>query len=265
VLRNVFIKSVRDERRSLLWWLLGIAALVLLSVLTYPSVRDAPDLTELVDQLPEGVKALLGGQLDLASPEGYLNARLFNLFLPLVFLIYAVTLASSAIAGEEEQGTLDLLLAYPVSRRSVVLQKFLAIAAAVVGLGGALWLVIWAGALLVDMGISAARLAAATISLLLLTLLFATLALALGCLTGRRSLSLGVSTAVALGAYLLNSLAPLVGWLEPYRLLSPFYYFIEADPLRNGLNVGHAAVLLAGSLILLAVAVPAFQRRDIGV
>jgi ABC-2 type transport system permease protein len=265
VLRSIFFKTLRDERRSFLWWTLGLTAFILISVLTYPSVRDAPDLTEFVEQLPESMKALLGGDLDLASPEGYLNARLFNFLLPLVFLIVAVTMASSAVAGEEERGTLDLLLAYPVSRSSLVLQKFAGIAVVILCLGGALWLVIWAGAILVDMEVSAARLVAVTVSLMLLTLFFAALALAIGCVSGRRSLSLGVCAAAALGAYLLNSLAQLAGWLEPFRILSPFYYFIDADPLRHGLNLTHAAVLLVASIILLAIAVPVFQRRDIAV
>lgn len=265
MLRSIFLKTLRDERRSFLWWSLGLTAFVLISVLTYPSVRDAPDLTEFVEQLPESMKALLGGNLDLASPEGYLNARLFNLLAPLLFLIFAVSMASSAVAGEEERGTLDLLLAYPVSRSSLVLQKFAGIAVSIICLGGALWLAIWVGAALVDMEVHAGRLTAATVSLTLLTLFFAVLALTVGCLTGRRSLSLGIAAAAAIGAYLLNSLAPLADWLEPFRILSPFYYYIDADPLRHALNLAHAAVLAIGSLILLTVAVPGFQRRDIAV
>jgi ABC-2 type transport system permease protein len=57
----------------------------------------------------------------------------------------------------------------------------------------------------------------------------------------------------------------MVASLQPYRKLSLLYYYIGADPLRNGLNVGHAAVLAGVSALLLAVAMVVFQRRDVGV
>lgn len=264
MLKNIVTKTVWDQRRSLLWWVLGLAVLVAITVASYPAVRDAPDVNQLMEDLPEALKALIG-ESEIVSPPGYLNSQLFTFMLPIIFLIYAAMLGAGAVAGEEERGTLDLLLAYPVSRRRVVLQKFAGIAVVLIVFSTALWLMIWVGALLVDMEIGAGRLAAVTSSLALLTLLFAAFALMLGCLTGRRALSLGVCAAVALGAYLLNSLATLVDWLEPFRVLSPFYYFIDADPLRHGLNPAHAAVLLAGSAILVAVAVPAFEQRDIAV
>jgi ABC-2 type transport system permease protein len=53
--------------------------------------------------------------------------------------------------------------------------------------------------------------------------------------------------------------------LEPYRRLSPFYYFIGADPLKNGLNPGHAAVLIGLTVVFLVVALFAFERRDLAV
>jgi ABC-2 type transport system permease protein len=264
MLRSIAAKTVWDQRRALLWWVLGLAVLVAITVASYPAVRDAPDVNQLFEDMPEALKALIG-ETEIVSPAGYLNSQLFTFVLPIIFLIYAVTLGAGAVAGEEERGTLDLLLSYPVSRPRVVLQKFAGMALVLLAFCVALWLMLWAGALAVNMEISAGRLVAVTVSLALLTLLFAAFALMLGCLTGRRTLSLGISASVALGAYLLNSLGTLADWLEPTRRLSPFYYFIDADPLRNGLNPAHAAILLAASIILVAVSVPVFQRRDIAV
>ena len=66
-------------------------------------------------------------------------------------------------------------------------------------------------------------------------------------------------------AYFLNALAPLVESLESSRMLSPFYYYIGADPLTNGLNPGHVAVLIGLTAVLLAVALFTFNRRDLAV
>ena len=99
----------------------------------------------------------------------------------------------------------------------------------------------------------------------MLGLTFGALALALGCATGNRGLSIGVASALGVVAYFLNALVPLVEVLEPSRKLSPFYYYIGADPLTNGLNLGHVAVLIGLAVVLLAVAIITFNRRDLAV
>ena len=115
------------------------------------------------------------------------------------------------------------------------------------------------------MEISLLRMAEATLSAALLGLTFGALALAVGCTTGKRGISIGVSSAVGVAAYFLNALVPLVDVLEPSRKLSPFYYYIGADPLSNGLNPLHVAVLIGLTLVLVAVALVLFNRRDLAV
>ena len=64
----------------MLWWTLGVAALVALNVAFYPSVRDDEALSDYAKDLPESVRALFaGGELDLASPVGYLNSQVYAL------------------------------------------------------------------------------------------------------------------------------------------------------------------------------------------
>ncbi len=64
------------------------------------------------------------GGTDFISPVGYLNSQLFFLMLPIILGIFAISLGSDALAGEEGRGTLDLLLSTPLSRRKAVLEKF---------------------------------------------------------------------------------------------------------------------------------------------
>ena len=46
---------------------------------------------------------------------------------PLLLMIAAIGAGAGAIAGEEERGTLELLLANPLSRRRLVLEKTAAV------------------------------------------------------------------------------------------------------------------------------------------
>jgi len=113
MLRSVLLKSLRDVRRSFAWWSLGIVGLVAMIVAVYPSVRDNPGLNKLVQDYPEALKSFIafGGVVDYVSPAGYLGSELFSLMVPLVFLLALVGRGASTLAGEEESGTLDLLLA----------------------------------------------------------------------------------------------------------------------------------------------------------
>ena len=116
-----------------------------------------------------------------------------------------------------------------------------------------------------DMDISLADLASATTSAFLLGLAFGVLAFALGAATGRSSIAIGLSAAAAVAAYLVNGLAPLVDAIHSIRWLSPWYHYVADDPLREGLSLGNALVLVAIAAVALAVAVVTFDRRDVGV
>ncbi len=266
MLRNVFAKTLRDYSRSLLWWGGGLVAYVLMIVLLYPSIRDQPGLNDMMKAAPEALmRAFVGDATDLISAKGYLNSQLFFFLLPLLLLIFTIGFGSSAIAGEEERGTLELLLSNPLPRRRIVLDKFAALAATTGILSLTFWVGLVGGALAVNMGVGLGQMTAATVSAVLLALAFGALALAGGCATGKRGLSIAVASSIGVLAYFLNAFAPLVEGGETWRKLSPFYYYIGADPLTNGLNAGHAAVLLGLTVVLVAIGVLAFERRDLAV
>ena len=265
MLSNVFLKSLRDQRKSLLFWGIGVGVLMLLTLLFYPSFSDMPELSDIFEDSDVLARVFAGGFTDLTSPEGYLNSQLFVLALPILFLIFAIAQGSGAIAGEEERGTLDLLLSNPLTRSRVALETFAAMIVAILVLALAVWLGMAIGAIAVDMDISFGRMAEATLSAALLGMAFGTLALAIGCVRGKRGLSIGVTSTFGVAAYFVNALAPMVEALEPFSKLSPFYYYISSDPLTNGLNFAHTAVLIGLVIVLLAVALITVERRDLGV
>lgn len=265
MLRSIALKTLRDARRGFLWWSLGLVGLVALMVSVYPTVRSNPSLNKLVDEYPEALKAFIafGGQVDYTSPAGYLGSELFSFMVPLLLMVAAIGGGAGVIAREEEQGTLELLMANPVSRARVVLEKSAAVAAEVAALGFVLWAALWVGAVSVGMDISAGHLAAATFSAVLLALAYGAIAVLLGAATGRRGLAVGVTAATAVAAYLVNGLAPLVDGLEIPRKVSPFYHYAAGDPLRHGLSLVHMSVLVAIAAAATLIAPAVFSRRDL--
>jgi ABC-2 type transport system permease protein len=263
MLRNVFTKTLRDHWRGLLGWGLGLLAMVALEFAVYPAIRDsASEFDKLLDAYPDAFKSMFAIQ-DFTSAAGFLTAELFSLMVPLVLVVLGVSFGAGATAGEEERKTIDLLLANPIPRWRVVAEKLLALVTALIGAGAVLLGALWAGVALLDMGIGVDRLAAGVAGAVLLGLCLGTLALAVGCATGRRGLAAGTAAAVALAGWLVNSLAPMVEALQPWRKLTLFYQYLGHDPLRTGFDLGAAAVLVAVAVVLALAALAAFDRRDL--
>ena len=178
MLRDVFLKSLRDLRRSFAWWTVGLAGYVALIASVYPTVRDNPDLEKLVESYPEALKAFVafGGQFDFTSAAGYLGSELFSFMMPALFLVAAVGHGAGTLAGEEERGTIDLLLSSPLSRTRVALEKLAAMCVELAALGAVLWLALWVGARAFSMEVSVAHLASATALLVVLALAYGAIA-----------------------------------------------------------------------------------------
>jgi ABC-2 type transport system permease protein len=265
MLRNVTLKSLHDIRRSFVWWSVGLIGFVALIVSVYPTIRENPSLNQLAEDYPEALQAFIafGGVVDYSSAAGYLGIELFSIMVPLLLVVAAIGTGAGTIAGEEERGTLELLLANPISRTKVVLEKTLAMVLEITALGVVLWVALWVGAQAADMDISAGHLAAATLSAVLLALAYGAIAVLLGAATGKRALAIGVTAAAAVAAYLVNGLAPLVEALEVPQKLSPFYHYAAGDPLRHGIAFGHLAVLVAIAVFAIGLAPVLFSRRDL--
>ncbi|MGZ4109074.1 MAG: ABC transporter permease subunit, partial [Actinomycetota bacterium] len=168
----VWSKTLRDQRRTLLWWGAGILLVVLMYAAFYPSVKaNADQFTSYMKNLPKAVKDMVGGT-NIASPAGYLNSEIFSFMGPILLLVYAIGAGSRAIAGEEESGTLDLLLSTPVRRRTVVLDKFVAMLVGTSALGAVAWLGTVAVAPAFGLHVAIANLTAAFLNLFLLGLAF---------------------------------------------------------------------------------------------
>jgi len=265
MLPSVFARTAHDQRRSLIVWSVALVGLVGMYVAVYPSVGGNSSFAKMIDQMPKAYRALftVGSGVDFTTPAGYLNTELLTFMGPLMVLVYSIGAGASALAGEEDRRTLDLLLANPISRTRVLLEKFAALAAGVVVLMLALWVALLAEGAVAGMNVPIVHSAAALLHLGLLGIEFGALALFVGALVGHLAASRAVPALVAVVAYLVNGFAPLASWLRPLRPLSPFYQYIGHDPMRTGVSPTALAITLGSTAALLALAVIAFRKRDV--
>lgn len=258
---TVMLRSLRDLRRSLLGWSLGTAALVLVMAAVWPTMRDMPDIEAFLASYPEVLRELF--ELDaMLSGAGFLNVELFSILLPAMFILFAIGHGARLIAGDEEAGSLEVVLATPLSRVEALLARAAALTAAAVLLGLVLFGAIVVTDVMVDMGIGAAAAANGALAMVLLGIEHGLLALAVGAATGRRVLALAASATVATAGYVLHVLSKLVDVLAPWQAMSPFAHALERGPLGPTFPPEYGWMVLV-AVVVLAVAVPLFDRRDL--
>ena len=55
---ELFRRGVRDHRRALLGWCVGIAGYIALVASIFPSIESSPELNELIERYPDALKSL---------------------------------------------------------------------------------------------------------------------------------------------------------------------------------------------------------------
>lgn len=261
MLPDVYTRTLVDNRRGLIAWAVGTAAIGLMYAAFYPQV-SAGGTAEMVESYPEAMREALRLD-DFASAAGYLGSTVFGLLLPLLMMAFGVTFGARAVAGDEESGYLDLLLAHPLRRMSLAVQRFAGLVTGAIAIAALVFLGMLAVRPAADLDeVGVGRLAAQCVQLALLGITFGALAIGLGAALGKRVPALATAAGLGVLTYVLGNLAGVIGadWL---KYLSPFHYYIGAEPLRNGMPWADAAVLVVVALVLVTTGFLRFQRRDL--
>jgi len=175
----------------------------------------------------------------------------------------AIAAAAGSTAGEEESGIVALVLAHPIGRSRLILEKAAAVAVGVLVIAVGTWLGLVAGVAVAGGGISLSHQAALAVHLAFFGFASGALALALAAATGRKAVAAGGAAAFALLGFLINGFAPLVDGVTWLKYGSPFYYYARRDPLGTGIHLADLTVLGAAAAVLTGIAVVGFRRRDL--
>jgi ABC-2 type transport system permease protein len=262
LLRNVFTKSIWDARRSLPGWTVAIVAVGLMYAAFWPTMRS-PEMAGAMAAYPKDVLAAFN-YTDMATAAGYLGGAVYGLLVPLLMAVFVIAWGARSVAGDEDAGTLDLVLAHPVSRRSLALQRVGGLLAGVVVTSLVLLAAMVAVRGVFELSdVAVSGLVAINVHLALFAACFGALAFAIGAATGSKAAALGGSAGTAVLAYLANSVFPQVEALGWTRTVSPFHWYLGGDPLVHGLQPGGVAALAVSTVVLAGIGTLLFIRRDL--
>ena len=150
-MKTIFRYTLSRFYGQILGWGLALFLLGVMSVARYDIMRENQEpIKEILKGSAGRLIGMFGDPTKLMSPEGFLSLAFFS-YLPLILGVFAVLAGSGLLAADEENGTLDLILAHPVSRTALFLGRLLAFVVAtlaILGLKGE-----WFGGLLAVAGL----------------------------------------------------------------------------------------------------------------
>ena len=260
MLNTILTKTLYERRWSLLIWFFAITASVLSIMIFFPVLRDS--LGTALKDVPESMQGLLGDAATYQTITGYVDLQVIA---QMVFLtiIMGIIAGTSLIAGDENNGTLQTLLAQPVSRTKVYLQKLAALAVITLVASFAIFTGVMLGALFIGESLSMTDMVLASVMIWVLTFFFASIAYGVGAATGKRSIAGVVTGFYAFVAYMLTALAGLSDELSSLNYGSPFYYLTEPSVLLEEFSIRNALILLTGAILFIVIGWLRFRRRDI--
>lgn len=262
---NLFLHELKTRRNAMIGWGLGLAFYSFVIVTLYTQLP--PELRNLDIGSIALYKAL--GITSMATFEGFATAELLNL-MPMIFGIYAIITGTNALVGEEEDGTLELVVSLPIPRWQIVLTKALAIITSLLviavlnGLGGVIGFQMILSQITTE--VTAVKFFLGLLNLWPIAIYFALLALCLGAIFPNRRSVYAVVTVWLIFSYLGNNLAALYEPLQTIQPLLPFHYLdVSATALTEGVYWGDAAVLIATAAAFALLGIVSFQKRNLTV
>ena len=262
-LRSIFLKTLRDYRVPILGWGIGMGLVVVSPMASVATLLTTPQAREQLVSLA-GTFAWNADVVAVDTVGGYATFKI-GIFIFLI-AVWPLLAASRLLRGEEERGSLDVLLSLPQPRLRVALEKLAALGTALLGMGILIGVLAFAGGRTFNGDFSLGEGLLFGLNLALVCAVIGALALLISQFTQEGRSAAGWTAGLLLLFIVLDMVhrvIPNAAWISR---LSPIYYYNLSKPLvpSYGANGGAMVFLLALALFLSGAGVWLFARRDVG-
>ncbi len=259
--RPIVLNTLQGLRWQVTWYGMGLALYAAFMIWLFPAFEDA--LGTMTAEYPPEILAFFGASGDLADPRVFIQVEYFS-FAPIILVIYGIMAGTGLLAGDEGRGTLEPLLAQPISRTSIFISRLLALVAglllilAVNALG---WILSVPFVDLGDLGLLSFL--GATLVALPSVMAFAGLGILVASVSPTRGSAGGILAVLAIMAYLISSFALAIDTISWMRWLSPYFYSDSHRLLTDGMVWWHQGALAGLAALSLTLGWLGFCGREI--
>ncbi len=264
---NVFFKELTAYRKGLVFWSIGMIALIGSSLAKLHGYGgSAQSVNDIFRQFPKTFQAIFGVLgFDLSTPAGYYGVTF--LYIALMATVHAVLLGTDIIAKEERDRTSEFLFVKPLSRARIISAKLGGglVNVIVLNLVTVVFSIVLVNALNDGPSINGVILTLIG-GLFIMQLLFFFIGTAIAAVNKKPKSSASIATAVLLFTFIISVFISVNEKLDPLKYLSPFKYF-DALTIVTHKSLDMFYVLLSAILILILIAITyiMYKKRDLTV
>ena len=264
---NLVRKTLIDRWKFIAAYAAAMSAWVLMLAAIFPSFQNIKGIEDVFQSYPESLTRLFGiEKIDISSFDNLMSMELYGLMIVIIVSTFIIAFARSMVAGEIQEGTIDLLLAQPIQRWKVLTSEGAVLFGGTVAITGATVLSVYAFGAAFGIEVSYSGHAA---FMLLAIALFAAIAgysvLLSAVMREPRRVAMAAA-GLTLVFYLVHFAAGYNSVVEKVDWFSIFHYY---DPMKVVLSGAVPArdifILLAFAAVFFSAALALFQRRDIAV
>lgn len=268
----VFRKAFRDSRWTVLWMSIGLALYALMVMSFYPSIiEQQEDFDKLLENYPKELMSFMYGtdefeEMSVADPGVYLNSQ-FNLWVILILGAMVMIQAFNAITNAERNGTMDILMSFPISRREMLVARFANTVVSLLLVLTACFLTFVASTeIWPEFDVSTGRLAAAMYGMFFILLVHTSFTyLLVSVIPSSKRWAGAIAYTLFFGGYLIYSLSGLNDTLKDIRPFFLFDYYNATSIVNDGMNWSDVGLMLLLAAILGGLAWWSIDKKELGV
>ena len=195
---------------------------------------------------------------------GFLGAEYLSFIWVVIIAAFVISFTSGAVAREVEQGTIELVLAYPIGRIRFFLSKVAALAIGVLLIVAATLAGIWVGALTQHVQVAPGSFAAIGVLAATFALAIAGYGFLFSAAASERATAAGAAAGVTILFYAVNFASSIWTQLSGLSRLSIFHYYAPQDAINLGrVDTGAFLVLFGVALLTMLAGAAVFRLRDL--
>ena len=268
-LGGIYAKTMRDSRLAflimagLLGGVMFVVGAAIPNLLSTQAARD--DIVRLANDL--GVASGVAGKpINVGTLGGYVSWKYGPVFV-IIASLWSILALSGTLAGEAAHGSLEFVAVSPFGKRRIALEKLAAHLTVMTLVLAILAVAAWSTAAIFGKLPSDAIPPQAAIGFALwiglVALVFGGLALILAPFIGRGAAA-GISGAALFAGWILNGYSATVPAFRIPAELTPWAWTNNHVPLGGQYDWGSVVFTAIVAVVLLAVGLEAFVRRDLG-
>jgi ABC-2 type transport system permease protein len=229
----------------------------------YPAFKDS--LEEMASTL-KGEFTFLRGFESMTSYPGFLNMELYQIFWILILGMLIGFLAASLLSKEIEGKTIDLLMSNPVSRKQIILEKYLGLIPFIIIINVATLLTVYGLTVAIGEQINLSYLTLTHIVSIPYFMAIAAIGLLISVIIDEKIKASIITIAIIIGMYIFESISLLIPEYKSMGYVSLTHYYNPADILLKGIvDMYGVIVLVIFIVICLIISMIYFDHKDIAV